>query len=69
MSKQTGTIKKLSEKGFGFITILNVPKDLFFHASDLKGVKIEDLNIGDEVEFDGVEPTDKGQKAVGVTIK
>ncbi|MEK7087702.1 MAG: cold shock domain-containing protein, partial [Patescibacteria group bacterium] len=28
----TGTIKKLTDKGFGFITAEGLSKDLFFHS-------------------------------------
>ena len=34
---QQGTIKKLTDKGFGFIKTAG-PKDLFFHSKALQGV-------------------------------
>ncbi len=36
-----GTIKTLTEKGFGFITVDGEEKDLFFHKNELKGVNYE----------------------------
>ncbi len=45
-----GTIKKLTEKGFGFID-KGGPKDLFFHMSSVEGVRYEDLHEGQKVSF------------------
>lgn len=56
---QKGTIAGINEKGFGFIKVDGMEKDLFFHASDLVNVRIEDLNIGDTLEFDIVD-SEKG---------
>ena len=33
-----GTIKKLTDKNFGFITSEEADKDIFFHANELQGV-------------------------------
>lgn len=60
-----GTIKKLTDKGFGFITREDSDKDLFFHATELKGVEYNDLREGDAVTFDLVE-ADKGPAATNV---
>ena len=62
----TGTIKTLTEKGFGFIAIEGEVKDLFFHTNDLNGVGFDELKVGDVVNFDVVD-TDKGQAAKNVT--
>ena len=40
-----GTIKRLTDKGFGFIDVGN-DKDLFFHMSALEGVSYEELREG-----------------------
>lgn len=56
---QKGTIAGINEKGFGFIKVDGMEKDLFFHASDLVNVRIEDLNVGDTLEFDVVD-SEKG---------
>jgi len=61
-----GTIKTLTEKGFGFIAREGEVKDLFFHSNDLNGVSFTDLKVGDKVTFD-VEEGPKGPAAKNVT--
>lgn len=64
----TGTIKKLTEKGFGFITSEELGKDVFFHMNSLaKDIKFEDLKEGDEVSFES-EESPKGLNAINVTL-
>lgn len=63
----TGTIKTLTEKGFGFIAVPGSKKDLFFHANNLKNVPFKDLRVGDELEFDQ-EQGDKGPHAVNIVL-
>jgi CspA family cold shock protein len=46
-----GTIKKLMDKGFGFIKVGGGDKDLFFHSSSVQGVRFEDLKEGQKVSF------------------
>ena len=60
-----GTIKKLTDKNFGFITQDGVEKDLFFHANSLDGVDFNQLSEGDAVTFE-IEQTQKGDAAVNV---
>ncbi len=60
-----GTIKTMTEKGFGFITPESGDKDLFFHSSALVGVQYNDLQVGDKVSFE-TEDSDKGPRAVNV---
>ena len=60
-----GSIKKLTDKNFGFITQEGSDSDLFFHASELDGVEFNDLREGDSVEFE-VTDTPKGKAAVQV---
>jgi CspA family cold shock protein len=60
-----GTIKTLTEKGFGFISREGETKDLFFHSKELSGVTYEDLREGDEVTFEVVNG-EKGPAAVNV---
>ncbi|MFA6554101.1 MAG: cold shock domain-containing protein [Candidatus Paceibacterota bacterium] len=55
---QSGTIKTLTEKGFGFIAREGETKDLFFHSNDLSGVTFAELKVGDAVTFNVVD----GQK-------
>ena len=45
-----GTIKKLTDKGFGFIDT-GADKDLFFHSSSLEGVSYDELQEGQQVSF------------------
>ncbi|MCX6713686.1 MAG: cold shock domain-containing protein [Candidatus Vogelbacteria bacterium] len=61
----TGTIKKLTEKGFGFITAEGMGKDLFFHSNALVGVTFDELREGDAVSFE-TEDSPKGMNAVNV---
>ena len=59
-----GTIKKLTDKNFGFIA-QESGDDLFFHANNLEGASFDELREGDTVTFE-VEKTDKGNAAVNV---
>jgi CspA family cold shock protein len=61
----TGNIKKLTDKGFGFITQEGGEKDLFFHSSALVDVNFDELREGDAVTFE-VEESDKGPRAIDV---
>jgi len=60
-----GTIKKKTDRGFGFISREGEAKDLFFHSKDLVGVTFDELREGDEVTFEVVEG-DKGPSAKNV---
>jgi CspA family cold shock protein len=60
-----GTIKTLTDKGFGFIAVDGEDKDLFFHRNELQGVSFEELKVGDKVSFEkGDSP--KGPNALNV---
>lgn len=61
-----GTIKRITDKGFGFIE--TAPgKDLFFHMSACEGVRFEDLQPGQKVTFvEGQGP--KGPRAENVKL-
>jgi len=61
-----GTIKTLTDKGFGFITVEGDEKDLFFHSNELRGVSYNELKEGDKVSFDKAD-SPKGPNAVNVT--
>ncbi|MEI6627066.1 MAG: cold shock domain-containing protein [bacterium] len=63
----TGSIKTLTEKGFGFIAREGEAKDLFFHSKELVGVSYDALKIGDIVSFDVIQ-TEKGPAAVKVSL-
>ncbi len=45
-----GTIKKLTDKGFGFIDT-GKGEDMFFHMSNVVDVRYEDLREGQKVTF------------------
>ena len=61
-----GTIKNLTDKGFGFITVDGEEKDLFFHSNELRGVTYEELKVGDRVSFEKAD-SEKGPNATNVT--
>ena len=61
-----GTFKRLTDKGFGFISD-GSDKDLFFHSSAMQGVRFDDLREGQKVEFT-VGQGPKGPRAENVSI-
>ena len=62
-----GTIKKLiTDKGFGFIKGDN--GDVFFHASSLQNATMEELTIGQGVEYDEGE-SPKGPRAENIQVR
>lgn len=60
-----GTIKRLTDKGFGFIAQTGSDKDVFFHSSSLVDVTYDELREGDAVTFD-TEDSEKGPRAINV---
>ena len=61
-----GTIKRLTDKGFGFIDMGN-GKDIFFHMSNVEDVQFEELREGQRVTFsEGSGP--KGPRAENVRL-
>jgi len=65
-NRMNGTIKTLTEKGFGFIAREGEVKDLFFHSKELSGVTFDELKVGDAVTFELVD-TEKGPAATNVS--
>lgn len=61
-----GTIKNLTDRGFGFIAVDGEQKDLFFHSNELSGVKFEELKVGDKVSFEKAD-SPKGPNATRIT--
>ncbi|MGI9427416.1 MAG: cold-shock protein [Bythopirellula sp.] len=60
-----GTIKRLTDKGFGFIDT-GTNQDMFFHSSNVEGVRYDDLREGQRVTYtEGQGP--KGPRAENVT--
>ncbi|MCE7734437.1 MAG: cold shock domain-containing protein [Candidatus Heimdallarchaeota archaeon] len=59
------TVKRIKST-FGFINGEG-EKDVFFHESNLEGVKLHELREGSEVEFD-LQETEKGLEATNVKL-
>lgn len=60
-----GTIKRLTDKGFGFIDT-GTNQDMFFHSSSVEGVRYDELREGQQVSYtEGQGP--KGPRAENVT--
>ena len=64
---QTGTIARLTDSGYGFISREGEEKDLFFHSSELQGVTFDSLSEGQKVQFE-VASGPKGPNAVKVSL-
>ena len=62
-----GKIKRLMERGFGFINTGDAT-DLFFHRNDLEGVEFNSLREGQEVEFEKSQGSDGRSSAVKVKL-
>ena len=60
-----GTIARLTDRGFGFISREGEEKDLFFHSNELQGVEYSELKEGDKVTFEVTEGP-KGLSATNV---
>jgi cold shock protein len=74
----TGVVKKVMEKGFGFIKCEELGKDVFYHNNNLPanlkekmnfetGVKTGGLREGDRVTFT-VEMGPKGESAMNIQL-
>lgn len=63
-----GTIKKKTDRGFGFISPQGDGQDLFFHSSALVGVAFDALQEGAAVTFDVETGNDGRQKAANVKL-
>ncbi len=61
----TGTIARVTDRGFGFIKPDDGQNDVFFHAKDLVEVAFNDLREGERVSFDIVD-CPKGPAAANV---
>ncbi len=64
-----GTIKTITDRGFGFIRPDNGQEDIFFHRSSLVGATFEQLRQGDRVSFNAEDdPRGKGMRASDVQV-
>ncbi len=61
-----GTIKRLTDKGFGFIED-GSDKDMFFHSSAVEGASFDELQEGQRVSFN-VGQGPKGPRAENVRV-
>ena len=66
MATTTGTIKTLTNKGFGFIAASN-GTEYFFHQSACVGTSFDSLHEGQTVTFD-VGQGPKGPRAENVKV-
>lgn len=64
---ERGTIKRVTDKGFGFIAPENSNNDMFFHSSNVEGVTFNELREGQAVTYTiGQGP--KGPRAENVQL-
>jgi len=61
-----GTIKKLTDRGFGFIQTES-GQEIFFHANSVEGVSFEELTQGQRVSYTEGR-SEKGPRAENVTV-
>ncbi len=62
-----GTIRRLMDRGFGFIKTED-ETDIFFHRNDIEGVEFNSLSEGQEVEFEKGQGRDGRPRAVKVRL-
>lgn len=64
---EQGTIKRITDKGFGFISPNDNNNDMFFHSSSIDGTHFNDLREGQKVTYTiGQGP--KGPRAENVRV-
>jgi CspA family cold shock protein len=63
-SSTPGTVKRITDKGFGFIAAGD-GSEYFFHRSSCQGVRFDDLREGDRVTFTPTQGP-KGPRAENV---
>ncbi len=64
---EKGTIKRITDKGFGFIASPDNRNDLFFHSSSVSGVDFNELHEGQQVTYT-VGQGPKGPRAENVQL-
>jgi cold shock protein len=67
MTTTNGTIKRITDRGFGFITTLE-GAEYFFHQSACTGTRFDDLRVGQIVSFT-VGEGPKGPRAENVNLR
>lgn len=64
----TGVVKKVMEKGFGFIRCDELNKDVFYHNNNLPAdLRERGVREGDKLTF-SIEMGPKGESAVNVSL-
>jgi CspA family cold shock protein len=63
---EVGRIKKVTDRGFGFITATD-GKEVFFHRSECQSVAFDSLSEGQEVSYER-ESDVKGPRARNVRL-
>ena len=63
---ELGKIKRMSDRGFGFIKS-SVGDELFFHRSECQTLAFESMSEGQEVVFDRV-PSTRGPRARNIRM-
>ena len=63
-----GIVKKINEKGFGFLMVKGLAKNVMFEEKNLVGVTLEELREGDNVQFDRIDKSLYAPRAIGVRI-
>ncbi len=61
-----GIIARVTDRGFGFIKVDGMEKDIFFHSKELVNVNFDDLREGDKVTFELADGP-KGPNAIKVS--
>ena len=65
-----GTIKTVTDRGFGFIQPSDGREDVFFHRSALVDVTFEQVRQGDRVTYTAEnDPRGKGPRASNVHLQ
>jgi len=65
----SGTVKTVTDRGFGFIATEGSTKDIFYHEKSLEGeLAVRKLKVGDKVSFDIAE-SPKGQNATNIKLE
>ncbi len=62
-----GTIRRLMDRGYGFIKG-EQEEEVFFHRNDVEGVEFNSLREGQEVEFEEGQGRDGRPQAVKVKL-
>lgn len=64
----TGTVKTVTDRGFGFIEMEGSDRDIFYHEKNLEGdLAVRKLKVGDKVSFEVAE-SPKGKNATDIKL-